>query len=361
MAVENHKFKSLLALRESSINAARSYYQASGLTEVAVPVLVGITGACENVSTLFRIAGRVPVHLTQTGQLALEHALCVLKGVYCLTPSFRTDKIDERHLHEFTLVEEEISCDHPSIAMARETYDSVQMFEALLARITGAVKAIVRSCVDNVPEAIVELGGDTDYLAEVLNGSFYRISYTEAVELLRKEVGREIAWGTDLGADHERLLVEFMARDHNGVARPLFVTHYPADIKFFNMKTDDDNPAVVQSADLLLPTAGEAVGSAVREHRYDLLVERLTNSTMFAHITEQKLATLEDFRPYLDVIEGRRTSPHAGYGIGLERVLQFILGETDIRAASVPFALTTMMGFNKVLADAQSGSKAPGF
>jgi asparaginyl-tRNA synthetase len=359
--VEHRQFQHLLAIRESSINAARAHYQASGLPEAAVPVLVGITGACENVSTLFHVAGGARVHLTQTGQLALEHALCMSKGIYCITPSFRTDKIDERHLHEFTLIEEEISCEHPAIGMSRDAYDSAQMFEALLARITGSVKAILRGCLTNAPEAITELGGRPEYLADVVDTDFYRISYSDAIEMLNKKGDEEIQWGTDLGAAQERSLVELMAQEHGGVERPTFVTHYPQAIKFFNMKVDDENPAVVQSADLLLPGPGESVGSAVREHRYDLLVDRLTSSTMFAHIVEQKLATLDDFMPYLEVIRGRRTAPHAGYGIGLERVIQFMMGGSDIRAASVSFGLTTMMGWKDVMAAAQSGSRAPGF
>jgi asparaginyl-tRNA synthetase len=359
--MDNRQFQHLLAIRESCISGVRAHYQASGLSEVSVPVLVGITGACENISTLFRVAGGAPIHLTQTGQLALEHALCLAKGVYCLTPSFRTDKIDERHLHEFTLIEEEISCDHPRVGMSRDAYDAAKMFETLLVRITGAVKAIIRSCLDTVPESIAALGGSPDYLAEVVDADFSRISYTNALKLLSKELGEEFPWEADLGASHEQALLQIIAKQYDGVAQPTFVTHYPANIKFFNMKVDDENPAVVQSADLLLPKAGEAVGSAVREHRYGYLVERLTASTMFKHIVQQELATLDDFMPYLSLIQDHRTAPHAGYGIGLERVMQFILGVDDIRAASVPYALTTMMGFSEVLAAAQSGSLAPGF
>jgi asparaginyl-tRNA synthetase len=355
------QLRSLLAVREAATDGARSYYKSSGLVEVAVPVIVGITGACENVSTLFRLDGSALMHLTQTGQLALEHALCQAAGVYCFTRSFRTDRIDERHLHEFTLVEEEICCDHPAIGMPAPQYDSVQMFEALLVRITGAVRAMVRSCVMEVPDEIAELGGNVDDLTEMLSEDFYRVTYGEAVNLLNKRGDALLEWGTDLGAAQEQQLVAFVAEEAGGRPRPTFVTHYPKAIKFFNMRVDDADPRVVQSADLLLPYSGEAVGSAVREHRYPLLVDRLTSSTMFSHIVARNLATLNDFRPYLEVIENCRTAPHAGYGIGLERVLQFILGQTDIREASVPYALSALMGFADVLAQSQSGSRSPGF
>ncbi|THV37619.1 amino acid--tRNA ligase-related protein [Glycomyces buryatensis] len=357
-----HKeFQHLLAIREAAIEGARAHYRSSGLAEAAVPVLVGITGACENVSTLYRVAGSAPVHLTQTGQLALEHALCVSKGVYCITPSFRTDKIDERHLHEFTLIEEEISFDHPLIARSEDEYDSSLLFEALLGRITQSVKAVVRSCVEHAPDAVASLGGRIDDLGEMLSQDFYRLTYTESVDLLNSADDGHVPWGSDLGSVQERDLLELVAREHGGPLRPTFVTHYPEGIKFFNMKVDDTNEDVVQSADLLLPLAGEAVGSAVREHRYDRLLKRLTSSTMFEHIVEQRLATLEDFVPYLEVVESGASGPHAGYGIGLERVLQFLIGSTDIREASVAYKLSAMMGFTDALASAQSGSRAPGF
>ena len=353
--------RELLHIREASVDGARSYFQQYGLTEVAVPVLVGITGACENVSTLFRIAGDVPVHLTQTGQLALEHALCVTSGVFCQTSSFRTDKIDTRHLSEFTLFEEEICCDHPAIGMPVEDYDSQYMFEALLGRITGAIKAIVANVIDKAQGDVETLGGDLAYLGEVLTRDFLRISYTDAIEILNKLGTQEIAWGADLGPAEEHQLLTLIARESDGGPRPTFITHYPVNIKFFNMKVDDNNLDVVQSADLLLPGVGESVGSAVREYRHDVIVDRLTNSVMFKHITEQKLASLEDFEPYLDVIRERRVSPHAGYGIGLERVIQFIIGSEDIRSASVQFHLSDLLGFSDTLIEAQPGSNGTGF
>jgi asparaginyl-tRNA synthetase len=351
----------LLHLREAAVHGVRDAYRAAGLREVTVPVLVGITGACENVSTLYRIAADAPLHLTQTGQLALEHALEVVKGVYCVTPSFRTDHIDHRHLNEFTLIEEEICCDNPLIGMSVTNYDPARMFEALLDRITDAMASIFRAVLTEAAEPLAALGGDLDALADVAAGEFYRVSYTEALDLIRSAGGPDLVWGSDLMPTSERVLLRAVETEFGRGPRPTFVTHYPQHIKFFNMKEDDENPAVVQSADLLLPGVGEAVGSAVREHRYLKLRSRLTGSTMFAHITEQGLATLADFEPYLRIIEEGRTSPHAGYGIGLERVLQYLLRSNDIRTCSVPYDLSDRMGFTKVLATAQLGARSPGF
>lgn len=359
--MQGTQLRNLLTIREAAVDGVRSYYKSCGLVEVAVPVIVGITGACENVSTLFRVDGKARMHLTQTGQLALEHVLCESAGVYCLTRSFRTDRVDDRHLNEFTLVEEEIRCDHPLVGMTVDGYDPARMFEVLLERITGAVRAIVRSCIEDAAAEVTSLGGDLDRLARMLTDDFARVSYSEAIELLNKENGRRIPWGTDLGARQEHELVTIVARESGREPCPTFVTHYPKEIKFFNMRVDDADPRVVQSSDLLLPNSGESVGSAVREHRYPLLVDRLTSSVMFRHIVEQNLATLDDFRPYLEVIENGRAAPHAGYGIGLERVLQFVIQQTDIRAGSVPHALSTMMGFTDELAESQPGSRSPGF
>lgn len=355
------EFRDLLLVREAAVQALRNHYQTSELLEVSVPVLVGITGACENVSTLFRIAAETPVHLTQTGQLALEHALCHAKGVYCFTPSFRTDVIDHRHLSEFTLVEEEISCDHLTIGMSRNQYDPRVMFEVLLMRIENAVKSAIERCTIVAPEALERSGGDLTYLTGIMESKFHRITYSDALELLNSAEGGHRPWGGDLSAVDEHKLLDLIAQDNDGVLRPTFITHYPERIKFFNMMVDESDPRVVLSADLVLPHAGEAVGSAVREHRYEYLVRRLTASIMFAHVVAQKLAALEDFEPYLNIIREGLTSPHAGYGIGLERLLQFMIGQRDIRRASVAYALTSAMGFSEAIASVQPGSRSPGF
>lgn len=357
----SNNFLNLLSVRESVSGALRSYFRSSSVLEVPVPVIVGITGACENVSTLFRVGDERRLHLTQTGQLALEHALCAAKGVYCITSSFRTDLVDERHLHEFTLIEEEISCDHPIVGIPVTAYDSEKMFDALLCRITDTVKVAIRACVEEVPEAVASLGGDIGYLSEIIGQNFNRITYTTAIDMLNSDGALSIPWGSDLHAEHELLVIELLSRETGGLPLPTFMTHYPKDIKFFNMKVDDQISDVVQSADLILPHAGETVGSAVREHRYELLLDRLASSTMFAHIKELQLATLDDFSAYLDVVREQRTSPHAGYGLGLERLLQFLTRNPDVRSASSTYRLSEMMGFASVLTQSQPGSSSPGF
>lgn len=347
----------------AAIAGVRKHYESIGLLEVPVPVLVGITGACENVSTLFKVQNARRIHLTQTGQLALEHALQFTSGLYCVTKSFRTDHIDERHLNEFTLIEEEFACTHPSVNMNVRDYSEDQMFDALLDHVTDAIQSMIRNALDRTGDVLRSFAVDTGRLQTAATSRFRRITYTEAVRLLNScgNQAKEIRWGEDLRPEHERRLLELVALQSGAAPLPTFVTHFPKDIKFFNMKVHDKYEDVVDSADLLLPGVGEAVGSAVREHDYGRLVARLTQSVMFRHIQDQGLASLDDFAPYLEVIRKGETPPHCGYGIGLERVLQFIIGGDDVRLSSVPYLLSALMGFNRQLELMQAGSNAPGF
>jgi len=350
------------AVERAALAAVRRHYESRRMLEVSVPVIVGITGACENVSTLFGLANNRRAHLTQTGQLALEHAL-LDPGVCCVTRSFRTDRVDSRHLHEFTLIEEEFACTHPDTGMSPERYDEVRMFEALLAAMEATMRRIVSAAVDDVPEEAMALGADLERLRGALDRPFGRISYDEAVRLLQEDGGAgDVAWGDDLRAVHEARLLELVAGQRNLPApSPTFVTRFPEAIKFFNMRASRLTPGLVLSADLLLPGVGEAMGGAVREHEPDALRERLLRSTMLRHLREQGLGEVADFDPYLAVVAEGRTPPHAGYGLGLERALQYVLLEPDIRRVSVPYLLSEAMGFHRTLAATQPGAASPGF
>ena len=114
----------------------------------------------------------------------------------------------------------------------------------------------------------------------------------------------------------------------------MFITHYPKAIKFFNMKTNEHNSNVVNSTDLILPFSGEAVGAAEREYKYEPLLKRLEESNMLRQLIE-KGGTIHDFDWYLDFYQLHEGTPHSGCGIGLNRVTQYVLGSTDIRASTV--------------------------
>lgn len=328
----NDNLKHLIPLVSTMRKATHRHYSDAGLAHVPVPQIVGITGACENVDTLFGVASRVPVPLffCQTGQLNLEQALQYYPAVYTIMVSGRDEECeDARHLRQFTLTEEEFDWS----LVDEGAYEEERMFEELLRHIEAAVKSVCRAAATAHADTLTGVfGQDAAGIIESLNKPFHRISYDDAVDTLRKDAFPELNWGDDLESRHEARVVELM--NGKGFPRPVFITKYPKEIKFFNMKVSDADDRVVLSADLILPRSGEAVGSAVREHDAAKLEKRLLNSTMFRLHTARG-GSLDDFRWYLDIIGSGRTRPHAGYGIGNERVMQYLTGVEDIRDCSV--------------------------
>jgi asparaginyl-tRNA synthetase len=163
---------------------------------------------------------------------------------------------------------------------------------------------------------------------DVRRVKFTRVTYEKAVGLLREDFPG-LEFGDDLKAHHEARLTEKLG--------PVFVTHYPLPIKFFNMRQNFDDSRVVNSVDMLLPFSGESAGAAEREHDYETICRRLRSSAMYRRLIELG-GKDEDFAWYLDAHKDREVPLHSGAGIGLARVAQFILGQKDIRQA-VPFLL----------------------
>jgi asparaginyl-tRNA synthetase len=322
----------LIPLVSTMHDATHRHYRDAGLAHVPVPQIVGITGACENVDTLFKVGSRVPVPLffSQTGQLSLEQALQFYPGVYTVMHSGRDEEAeDARHLRQFMLTEEEFDW---SFVDARGAYDEEKHYEALLRRIEKAIKAIASAVVTAHGDVLATAGRDAAGLAASLEKPFHRISYEDALAMLRENGHPALKWGADLTAEHEAKVVELL--NDGAFPRPVFIMRYPKEIKFFNMKVSGLDDRTVLSADLILPFSGEAVGSAVREHDGAKLEKRLVGSTMYRlHLARG--GTLEDFRWYLDLVASGNTKPHAGYGIGNERVIQYLLGAKDIRDCSL--------------------------
>lgn len=290
-------------IEATMLKAARSYFEENDFTEAVVPHITRVTGACENIDTLFELDyfGE-KAYLVQTGQLYLEALIPKLGSVFCIGPSFRAEPdIDERHLTEFTLVEIEFPGD----------------FEQLLAHIENIVHSMIHAAAGMKELEILDV--DTDRLRAVKK-PFARMTYTQAIKQLQKH-GFDVKWGDDLKSPHEKFLA-------NGL--PLFITHYPEAIKFFNMRRAPDG--LVNSCDLILPNSGEAVGAAEREHDHSLLVENLEKSPMYARLLE-KGKNIKDFQWYLDIVRDHPIQ-HAGCGIGLNRVMQFVLNSDDIRAST---------------------------
>lgn len=330
----NEHFANLVKINASLNVGARENYQKSGLTYVDVPEIVGITGACENVDTLFKVGNRwdIPLFFTQTGQLSLEQALQSFPGAFTVIHSGRDEELeDERHLRQFRLTEEEFDC--TLAGMTRKDYDEEKMFVNLLLHIQRAVQGMIRVVLqDNKTILKKAYGRNISKLEQAAKVNFLRINYEDAVKLLNNHGFNQLKFGDDLKADHEQMVVRLM--NENGGELPVFIMHYPKEIKFFNMKVSRQDPRVVLSADLIMPYSGEATGSAVREHDFDKLNNRLLSSTMYKlHL--QRGGTYADFGWYLKIIKSQTTNPHAGYGIGNERVLQYIFGEKDIRNVSL--------------------------
>jgi asparaginyl-tRNA synthetase len=298
----------IVKIESSLLKGAREYFDEQGFIEIVVPHMTKATGACENIATMFEVDYFGPKrYLSQTGQLYLEVLTPFLGKVWCVGPSFRAEPtVDERHLTEFTLVELEFAGD----------------FNGLLDHIEGTICSMVNSALKESSLELVSLNADIERLRGI-GRPFKRMTYTDAVKLLSDF---EVKWGDDLKSNHEKMLVTLTGN------QPLFITHYPKNIKFFNMKENDLDPRVVNSADLLLPASGEAVGAAEREYRYEKLRERLENSSMFKQLVERG-GSIEDFRWYLEFYETHRVL-HSGCGIGLNRVTQFVLGTDDIRATT---------------------------
>jgi len=330
----NQHFANLVKINQSLNQGAYKSYKKIGLTYVDVPEIVGITGACENVDTLFKVGNRcgAPLYFSQTGQLSLEQSLQSFPGVFTVIHSGRDEETeDERHLRQFRLTEEEFDCRFTN--MNRKNYDEEKMFDSLLTHIQTAVHSMIKSVLkDNQRILRTTYGRNIKMLKQTAASDFLKIDYTQAVKLLNKNGCPDLRFGDDLKAHHEAKIVSLLNTGKTEL--PVFITRYPKEIKFFNMKVPLNDPKVVLSADLIFPYSGEGTGSAVREHDYQKLKNRLLGSTMY-QLHLQRGGTLKDFEWYLNIIKSGRANPHAGYGIGNERVMQYLFGTSDIRKVSL--------------------------
>jgi asparaginyl-tRNA synthetase len=303
------EMQAVAKIEASLLKGAREYFDDNGFVEIVVPHLTRATGACENVFTMFTVDHfNEKAYLAQTGQLYLEVLTPFLEKVWCVGPSFRAEpSVDKRHLTEFTLIELEFQ------GTLRE----------LLEHIEGVVHSMIQEVIAKRREELELLEIDRKRLNA--QPPFKKITYTDAVRELEEF---NVKWGDDLKSWHEKFLTE----KHGN--KPLFITHYPKAIKFFNMKTNEENPDIVNSADLLLPYSGEAVGAAEREYEYEELYKRLESSTMLKQLIERG-GSIKDFEWYLEFYRKFGGIPHAGCGIGLNRVTQYVLGSKDIRTTTV--------------------------
>lgn len=250
--------------------------------------------------------------LTVSGQLEAEIAALALTDVYTFGPTFRAENSNtSRHLAEFWMVE-------PEMAFC-ELDGDVEMAEAFL---KAVFRGVLEACPDDMAFFEKRIApGVIATLEHVIEQPFERLTYSEAVEiLLRSDRDFEfpVEWGVDLQSEHER----YLAEEHIG--RPVVVTDYPASIKAFYMYLNDDE-RTVRAMDVLVPKVGEIIGGSQREHRLDVLTRRI----------EAMGLDPADYWWYLD-LRRHGSAPHAGFGLGFERLVQFVTGVANIREA-IPF------------------------
>ena len=252
------------------------------------------------------------VSLTVSGQLEGEIFATAFSEVYTFGPTFRAENSNtSRHLAEFWMVEPEMAF--------YDLGDTMDLAEAFL-------KYLISRCLEDRAEDLAFLQKYynkelTKTLEHVVHSPFQRVSYTDAVEILEKS-GQSfelpVSWGTDLHSEHERFLTE------QHFKAPVVVVDYPREIKAFYMRQNDDNRTVA-AMDVLFPKLGEVIGGSQREERYDRLLARLRELNL----------NEKNYWWYLDL---RRfgTVPHSGFGLGLERFVQFVTGMSNIRDV-IPF------------------------
>jgi asparaginyl-tRNA synthetase len=326
-------FGAVARVRNCICRSIHDFFQEQGFLYVHPPIITA--SDCEGAGQMFKVTtldlakvphqgpaadytqdffGR-PTYLTVSGQLEAEIFACSLGKVYTFGPTFRAENSNtSRHLAEFWMVE-------PEMAFYDLT-DNMDLAEAFLKRI---FRDVLERCSEDMKffnERIDQTAIAT--LEGVVKSQFVRLSYTEAIDLLNKSGATfefPVAWGNDLQAEHERYLTEQTFK------KPVILFDYPSKIKPFYMRVNDDSKTV-RAMDVLVPRVGEIVGGSQREERLDVLERRMK---------EQNLNP-ESYWWYLDL---RRygTVPHSGFGLGLERTIQFATGMANIRDV-IPFPRT---------------------
>ncbi len=304
LLVRSPKMAALIRLRGTLLKTVRAFMESEDFVEVTTPTITSLTGACEDFSTLFPLDyfGN-KAFLTQTAQLHLEPLVHsqTLRRVFSVNHSYRAEpRADHRHLTEFVLIEPEIGFGNLTTLLDIE--------ERL-------VSALVKAALEQRREELSILGADLAML-EAIKPPFRRITYTDAVEQLNK-MGIATAWGDDLDRKREIAILEW-------TKFPTFITHYPMELKFFNMRQNREDERVVNAADLLLPGVGEVCGGAEREEDPIRLRQRLMTSPAMKHLLAAG-GTAEDYEWYLQLRE-QDSIPYAGFGMGFERLVQFITG-----------------------------------
>ena len=309
-------------VRNALALATHLFFQQRGFLYVQTPIITG--SDCEGGGEMFRVTtlekstdytkdffGK-PTYLTVSGQLEGEIYASALSDIYTFGPTFRAENSNtSRHLAEFWMIE-------PEMAFADLKAD----MECAQSYLKFCVHYVLEHCVEDLEffDKFIE-NGLLERLRHVAESPFAHLTYTEAVGILinaPKKFEFPVQWGTDLQSEHERFLAEEFCK------KPVIITDYPATIKAFYMRANDDGKTVA-AMDILVPKIGEIIGGAQREERLDRLEKKL----------EQHKLPKEDYWWYLELREFGSV-PHSGFGLGFERLVLFITGMENIRDV-IPF------------------------
>jgi len=327
-------FGCVLRIRHALSFAVHDYFNKNGFFNIHTPIITG--SDAEGAGEMFRVSSLDPLNLPKTktgeidyeqdffgkaanltvsGQLEAELAAMALSKVYTFGPTFRAENSNTtRHLAEFWMIEPEVAFN--------DLEDNMNLAEDFLQSI---IQYALNYCSADI--AFLEKMYDkelTQKLNFVVANPFERLTYTEAVDILQKSGKKfefKVEWGTDLQSEHERYLVE------QHFNKPVILTDYPKHIKAFYMRQNDDGKTV-RAMDVLFPGIGEIIGGSQREERYDKLSQRIDEmdihrESLWWYLETRKFGTV----------------PHAGFGLGFERLVQFVTGMSNIRDV-IPFPRT---------------------
>jgi asparaginyl-tRNA synthetase len=303
--LRSRKMNLVMRIRSQVLWFTHEFFRKNGFIEISPPMF--ITSACEGGATLFSAKYfDQELHLTQSAQLYSEILIYSLQKVYTCAPSFRAEKSRTiRHLTEYWHVEPEWAfADMNDVMRVEEEY----------------VSYVCHKIAKQHSQELKELGVDPEKMLKI-EPPFPRITYNEAIgRLQRKDF--DIKWGEDMGYDEEKALAE----EFEG---PFFVYDYPKEIKAFYCKTHRDRPKIAMSVDMLVPRVGELTTGGAREDDKDVLIKRIKEAGL----------RVKDYDWYIDM---RRygSVPHAGFGLGVERLLMWML-ELDNIIDAIPFPRTT--------------------
>ncbi len=327
-------FGAVARVRNRICSAIHEFFQAREFLYVHTPIIT--TSDCEGAGEQFNVTtlkledlprddeGGVdfsqdffarPTYLTVSGQLEVEPYCCSLGDVYTFGPTFRAENSNTpRHLAEFWMVE-------PELAFA-DLQSDTDLAEAFFKRI---FRAVLEDCDEDMQFFNQRIDKTViDTLTHVIDSDFEKLTYTKAIEILTQADRKweyPVEWGCDLQTEHERFLTEEVFKT------PVILTDYPRGIKPFYMRCNDDGKTVA-AMDVLVPKIGEIIGGSQREERLDVLLERMEECDM----------DVADYWWYVD-LRKYGTIPHAGFGLGLERTVQFATGMANIRDV-IPYPRT---------------------